>query len=29
MIRAERHIETEKEDCGEITVILSLILTCI
>ena len=29
MIRAERHIETEKEVCGEITVFLSLILTCI
>ena len=29
MIRAERHIETEKEVCGELTVFLSLILTCI
>ena len=29
MIRAEQHIETEKEVCGEITVFLSLILTCI
>ena len=29
MIRAERHIETEKEVCGGITVFLSLILTCI
>lgn len=28
MIRAERHIETEKEVCGELTVFLSLILTC-
>lgn len=26
---AERHIETEKEVCGGITVFLSLILTCI
>ena len=29
MIWGERHIETEKEVCGAITVFLSLILTCI